>query len=109
MAGYVLPVLLSWHVGARMNEAAGDASVALDPEEFWRAWAARAAARVDTFAPEWDFWAHAEKPLAALRSSERVPRADLPPQLQVPRGGPGNLDRLDEWSFCLTAARMAAG
>jgi pectate lyase len=25
------------------------------------------------------------------------------------RGGPGNLDRLDEWSFCLTAARMAAG
>src|SRR4051812_1924650 len=25
------------------------------------------------------------------------------------RAGPGNLDRRDEWSFCLTAARMAAG
>ena len=24
------------------------------------------------------------------------------------RGGPGNLHRRDEWSFCLTAARMAA-
>ncbi len=24
------------------------------------------------------------------------------------RGGSGNLDRLDEWSFCLTAAGMAA-
>ena len=24
------------------------------------------------------------------------------------RGGPGNLNRLDKWSFCLTAARMAA-
>ena len=24
------------------------------------------------------------------------------------RGGSGNLDRGDEWSFCLTAARMAA-
>jgi hypothetical protein len=24
------------------------------------------------------------------------------------RGGPGNLDRSDKWSFCLTAARMAA-
>ena len=25
------------------------------------------------------------------------------------RGGSGNLDRGDEWSFCLTAARLAAG
>jgi hypothetical protein len=24
------------------------------------------------------------------------------------RGGSGNLHRCDEWSFCLTAARMAA-
>jgi len=24
------------------------------------------------------------------------------------RGGSGNLHRRDEWSFCLTAARMAA-
>jgi hypothetical protein len=24
------------------------------------------------------------------------------------RGGSGFLDRVDEWSFCLTAARMAA-
>jgi len=28
--------------------------------------------------------------------------------LSVERGGSGNLRRRDEWSFCLTAARMAA-
>ena len=28
---------------------------------------------------------------------------------QLERAGLGNLDRGDEWSFCLTAARMAAG
>jgi hypothetical protein len=27
---------------------------------------------------------------------------------EVIRGGSGNLHRRDEWSFCLTAARMAA-
>jgi len=27
---------------------------------------------------------------------------------KVLRGGSGNLHRRDEWSFCLTAARMAA-
>jgi hypothetical protein len=73
MAGHVLPVILSWHVGVQINEVARDARNALDPEAFWRAWAAGAAATVDTFAPEWDFWTHAATPLAALRERWSIP------------------------------------
>src|SRR3954451_11135196 len=36
-------------------------------------------------------------------------RRPLPPSTVDTRAGPENLDRGDEWSFCLTAARMAAG
>jgi hypothetical protein len=39
----------SWHLDVRINELAGDAAGALDPQEFWRAWAAGAATTVDTF------------------------------------------------------------
>jgi len=77
MAGPVLPVLLTWHVGKRMNEVAGGASGGLDPEEFWRAWAAGAAAKVDTFAPGWDFWSHVEEPPAALRERWAIPTRGL--------------------------------
>jgi hypothetical protein len=83
MAGHVLPVLLSWHVGQRINDVAGDASGALDPTEFWRAWAAGAAAGMDTFAPGWDFWSHAEMPLGILRQ-----RCALPPEGLAGNGAP---------------------
>ncbi len=68
MAGHVLPVLLSWHLGIRINDAAGDARGGLDPEEFWRAWAGGAAAKVDLFDPAWDFWADAPAPIDAVRA-----------------------------------------
>ena len=77
MAGHVLPVLLSWHVGTRMNDVARDATGALDPEEFWRAWAAGAASTVDTFAPDWNFWSHVETPLGNLRERWAIPRDGL--------------------------------
>jgi hypothetical protein len=79
MAGHVLPVLLSWHVGTRINDVAGAAKGALDPEEFWRAWAAGAATTVDTFAPDWDFWEFAGEPLGALRERWALPRSGLAP------------------------------
>jgi hypothetical protein len=34
MAGLVLPVLFSWHLGIALNEVAGAAKGALDPQEF---------------------------------------------------------------------------
>jgi hypothetical protein len=77
MAGHVLPVILSWHVGERINDVAQDATGALDPEEFWRAWASGAAMAVDTFAPDWDFWSCVEEPLVALRERCSLPRDGL--------------------------------
>ena len=55
------------HLKVRINKVARDAGGALDPKEFWRAWAAGAAAAVDTFSLDWNFWAYVEEPLAALR------------------------------------------
>lgn len=77
MAGHVLPVIFSCHLGVQINEVARDASRALDPEEFWQAWAAGAAVTVDTFAPDWDFWSHVEVPLGALRERWSIPAAGL--------------------------------
>jgi hypothetical protein len=51
----------SWHLDVRINELAGDAAGALDPQEFWRAWAAGAATTVDTFSESWDFWEYVKK------------------------------------------------
>jgi hypothetical protein len=55
---------------------------------------------------------HLMTPLTPVR---RVPYLLLPEQGNVPgewkkaiRGGLRNLDRCDKWSFCLTAAKMAA-
>jgi hypothetical protein len=79
MAGHVLPVIFSWHLKVQINAVAGDATGALDPQEFWHAWAAGAAATVDTFAPHWDFWKHVEVPLAALRERWSIPAAGLEP------------------------------
>jgi hypothetical protein len=41
------------------------------------AWAAGAAATVDTFAPDWDFWGYVEEPLAVLRERWSIPAAGL--------------------------------
>jgi hypothetical protein len=89
MAGHVLPVLLSWHLGVRLNDVAKDAKGGLDPEEFWRAWAGGAAMAVDLFDPGWDFWAHASTPLDALRRSwgivpEMPGGAGVPPEPAAP-------------------------
>ncbi len=57
--------------------AAAETGGALDPREFWHAWAGGAAATVDTFAPDWDFWAHVEEPLARLRERWSIPVSGL--------------------------------
>jgi hypothetical protein len=68
MAGHVLPVILSWHLGIALNEVAGAAKGALDPTEFWHAWARGEAMKVDLFGPSWDFWAATREPIASVRS-----------------------------------------
>jgi hypothetical protein len=68
MSGHVLPVILSWHLGIPLNEVAGAAKGALDPEEFWRAWARGERTTVDLFAPGWDFWGAGRRPIEAVRA-----------------------------------------
>jgi hypothetical protein len=78
MEGHVLPVIFSWHLGIKINDVAGAATGALDPEEFWHAWARGAAITVDLFAPDWDFWACVGESVAALRERYAVPPLSPP-------------------------------
>lgn len=73
MAGHILPVIFSWHLKVKINDVARDAGGALDPKEFWHAWAAGAASKIDTFAPNWDFWKHMDEPLTTLRAQFAIP------------------------------------
>ncbi len=77
MGGHVLPVIMSWHLNIAINDVARDARGALDPDEFWHAWAAGAAATVDTFAPGWRFWDWVEQPLTSVRGKWSIPSGGL--------------------------------
>ena len=68
MSGHILPVIFTWHLGLAFNDVAGAAHGALDPEEFWRAWARGEACRTDLFGAGWNFWAWAAEPLEDLRA-----------------------------------------
>ncbi|MGA8159076.1 MAG: hypothetical protein WB822_23300 [Rhodoplanes sp.] len=72
MGGHVLPVIFSWHLMVQINEIARSAKDALDPDEFWRAWAAGAVATIDTFAPNYYFWSHVKEPLKEFRSRHAI-------------------------------------
>lgn len=67
ISGHVLPVIFSWHLGIKINDVARSATGAMDPAEFWHAWARGEAMKTDIFGPDWDFWAWAPRPLADLR------------------------------------------
>ena len=49
------------------------AAGALDPREFWHAWARGAAVTEDLFAPGWDFWSCVGESLVALRERYAIP------------------------------------
>lgn len=69
MSGHVLPAILSWHLGIPLNDVAGSATGALDPQEFWHAWARGEDMKTDLFGPDWNFWAAAIQPIAAVREA----------------------------------------
>ncbi|WP_051335650.1 hypothetical protein [Methylocapsa acidiphila] len=77
MGAHVLPVIFIWHLHIQINAVAGKAATPMDPQNFWCAWAAGAASKADSFAPEWDFWALAERPLAEVRKIFGVPTEGL--------------------------------
>lgn len=76
MAGHVLPVIFSWHLGIELNPLAGSWTGAFHPRKFWVAWERGAGTTGDLFAADWDFWALAEMPLEDLKRRYRVPRLD---------------------------------
>jgi hypothetical protein len=67
MAGHILPVIFSWHLGIQLNPVAKSATGAFDPAGFWVAWARGADVTVDVFGRDWDFWAVAREPVPELR------------------------------------------
>ncbi len=67
MAAEVLPVLYSWHVGIRLNDAAGSFHGAYAPRPFWTAWDRGAATTVDVVDVDWDFWGVTEQGLESVR------------------------------------------
>jgi hypothetical protein len=77
MAGHILPVIFSWHLDIQINPVAKAAQGALDPVEFWHAYAGGKTATIDTFAPGWDFWKYVETPLRALRKQWSIPENGL--------------------------------
>ena len=73
MEGHILPVIFSWHLGIKINDVAGSAVGALDPREFWHAWARGAAMTQDLFTPSWDFWSCVGENIAELHQRYSVP------------------------------------
>jgi len=69
MSGHILPVLVTWHLGLKINDVARFDVGQLDPAEFWHAWARGRGTKVDLFGPEWDFWQAAPQPLGRLRAA----------------------------------------
>lgn len=69
ISGHILPVIFSWHLDIKINDVAMSAKGAMDPAEFWHAWARGRAMKVDVFGPEWDFWSWTDVPLADLRAT----------------------------------------
>ena len=73
LAGHILPVIVSWHLGIGLTDLAGSTTGALDPRKFFVAWERGRAVRGDTFAASFDFWANAPLPLDEVRSRMEVP------------------------------------
>lgn len=69
MASHVLPAILSWHLGIPLDIVAGTATGALDPQEFWQAWARGEDVAIDLLGPDWNFWSAAIQPIAAVREA----------------------------------------
>lgn len=76
LAGHILPVILSWHLGVPLADLAGSATGALDARKLWVAWGRGDGTSGDTFSPDWDFWAATAQPLDDVRGALSVAPLD---------------------------------
>jgi len=72
----ILPVIFSWHLGIRLNDVAKSATGAFDPQGFWLAWERGSEITVDTFGPQWNFWAVVHEPVGTSRRRYGIPPLD---------------------------------
>lgn len=72
IAAHVLPVIVSWHLGIKLNDVAASATGALKPGAFFEAWERGAGMNTDLFAPGWDFFAVVAEDIDALRASYAI-------------------------------------
>ena len=73
IAGHILPVIFSWHLGIELNPVAGKWTGALHPGKFWVAWERGAETMGDPFGADWDFWAVAPVAVVDLQRRFRIP------------------------------------
>ena len=73
MAGHILPVIFSWHLGIELNSVAGTWTGALHPQKFWVAWERGAETTGDPFAADWNFWSLAGTSVEDLQRRFRIP------------------------------------
>ena len=76
VSAHVLPVIMVFHLGIPMNDFAGSSTGALDPRKFWVAWSRGDQVSGDTLSHDWDFWAHVDEPLDAVREAMGVAPLD---------------------------------
>ena len=76
LAGHILPVILSWHLGVPLSDLAGSTTGALDTRKLWVAWGRGDAVEGDTFATDWTLWAVADQGLDDLRRAMEIPPLD---------------------------------
>jgi hypothetical protein len=97
MEAYVLPVILTYHMGIELNKGInkgdververdpswrnnyeGNVHLGLDPAKVWIAWDRGTHTTGDVFSGTWDFWAHVDEPVDQLREDFRI--APLAPE-----------------------------
>ena len=76
LAGHILPVIASWHLGIPLSDLAGSATGALDVPKFWSAWNRGDSTSGDTFDPSWDFWSAVGRSIDEVRTDLGVPPLD---------------------------------
>ena len=72
MAGHILPVIFSWHLGIELTPVAGKWTGAFPPQKFWMAWERGAETTGDPFAADWNFWVLTETALEDLKRRFRI-------------------------------------
>jgi hypothetical protein len=76
MAAEILPVMLSWHLGIKLDPLAASDRGGYEPRKFWTAWDRGQSMKVDLLSEDWEFWAATEVPLEELRSEYGLPPAE---------------------------------